>query len=572
MKTGSPGDWKLLYAAMMTQRARVVTLAVLSTFAAFAETAVVASLVPIFGLMASQDRALNLTVPVIDVQISLTLPQLLVASAAAVGLRAVLQGVNGFLASALESQYEAQVRVDVTGEFLRSSWHVQSTERLGHLQTLLTENVIKAAKAIHNVAKATVAGTSLAVLVGAAVVIDPIPAAALAVAGAALFLAVRPLTKAAWKYIQSRVQLTLDFAGDLNETVLLVKEIRAFDAGEAAHEELTKQVREIQYVRYRSLLLSSFIPVAYQNLAGVVVLAGLAAVWFFEYGEIASIGATALLLVRALTYTQALQSTYHFVVEGLVHFRVIETARDTMRSSQPTFGGAPLVGFEGLEFDVVSFRYPGADELTLQDLSFTVRPGQALGIAGPSGAGKSTVVQILLRLRSPTSGEYRVNAEPAGDVDPKAWSQCVAYVPQEPTLFSGTIRENIEFFRSHSETELRDAARRAGILEEIEGQLGGWDAPVGERGSGLSGGQRQRLAIARALVGNPKLIILDEPTSALDPRSEKVVRETLSNLKGTISLVIVAHRAETLDVCDHVVRLDRLTANPSRELAQVVSA
>jgi len=215
-----------------------------------------------------------------------------------------------------------------------------------------------------------------------------------------------------------------------------------------------------------------------------------------------------------------------------------------------------------LEAVGIGFAYT-ADREALADVTFRLEPGEAIGVIGPSGAGKSTLAQLLLGLRPPTSGMITVGGTPLQDVDRRWWSTRVAFVAQDAQLFTGSVAENIRFFRDGiTEAELRTAAAQANVLRDIEALPHGFDTHLGERGSQLSGGQRQRLSIARALVGLPDLLILDEPTSALDAQSESLIRSTLAGLHGRLSVVIIAHRMSTLDVCDRIMVIEhgRMTA------------
>ena len=203
------------------------------------------------------------------------------------------------------------------------------------------------------------------------------------------------------------------------------------------------------------------------------------------------------------------------------------------------------------------FQYPDGPPV-LHDASFTVGVGEIIGIVGPSGAGKSTLVQLILRLREPTTGRISADGRDVHDLRLDDWNRHITFVPQEARLFAGTVAENIRFFRDDVDDEaIARAARRAHLDEEILRMPLGYDTPVGERGSALSGGQRQRLCIARSLVGEPEIVVMDEPTSALDPRSEALIRETISELKARTTVFVIAHRMSTLTICDRIMVMMR---------------
>jgi ABC-type multidrug transport system fused ATPase/permease subunit len=233
--------------------------------------------------------------------------------------------------------------------------------------------------------------------------------------------------------------------------------------------------------------------------------------------------------------------------------------------------GAELARVEQIRFHDVGYSYEAGHQV-LQQVSFTIEPGETIGIVGPSGGGKSTLVQLLLRLRVPESGSYRINDVDADTFSLDSWYRRVAFVPQEPRTLTGTVAENIAFFRVAPNDEVvRNAAKLAHLHDEIEQMPDGYDTQVGERGGHLSGGQRQRLCIARALLTEPDLLVLDEPTSALDPISEARVQQTLTDLSGRVTMIIVAHRMSTISRCDRVLVFEqgRLTAvGPPREVEE----
>lgn len=211
----------------------------------------------------------------------------------------------------------------------------------------------------------------------------------------------------------------------------------------------------------------------------------------------------------------------------------------------------------GIEFDHVSFGY-NKDIPVLKDVSLQVRPGEQVALVGPSGAGKSTVIQLVHRFFDVDSGSIRVDGHDIRDTKLKTFLNHVALVPQETLLFGGTIRENILYGKlDATDEELDQAARFANAYDFIKNLDQGYNTVVGEKGVKLSGGERQRIAIARALLKNPKILILDEATSSLDNQSEMLIQEALEHLMRGRTTLIIAHRLSTVHNADRIIVLDQ---------------
>lgn len=212
--------------------------------------------------------------------------------------------------------------------------------------------------------------------------------------------------------------------------------------------------------------------------------------------------------------------------------------------------------FSGLiEFSNVSFSYDrDANVPTIHDFSLVIHPGEKVALVGPSGSGKSTITNLLLRFYDVTSGSVRVDKADIRRLDLEAYRSRVGVVLQEPFLFSGTIRENIAYARPDASfEEIIEAAQEANVDEFVQSLPDGYDTVIGERGESLSGGQKQRLAIARAVLKNPDILILDEATSALDTVSEALVQEALDRLMKDKTTIIIAHRLSTIQNADKIV-------------------
>ncbi len=217
-------------------------------------------------------------------------------------------------------------------------------------------------------------------------------------------------------------------------------------------------------------------------------------------------------------------------------------------------GKINLDGMSGrIVFDGVNFTYPQATTPALADISFRIKPGESVALMGPSGSGKSTVCQLLLRFYDPTEGNVRVGGVDLTEADPGSIRGHIRMVQQEPTIFSGTIADNIRYGRLDANgKQLRHSAKQAELHEFVEALPDGYQTTVGENGVTLSGGQRQRLALATALLTDPEVLLLDDTTSALDAATEARIRETLNHVLKDRTSLIVTQRIATARNCDRI--------------------
>jgi len=213
------------------------------------------------------------------------------------------------------------------------------------------------------------------------------------------------------------------------------------------------------------------------------------------------------------------------------------------------------VSWQRIRFRNVSYRYPSAARNSLDNVTLEIRAGEFVGITGESGAGKSTMVDVLLGLLTPTSGSLEIDGRSITGID-SGWTRNVGYVPQSIFLIDDSIAANIALGvprHEIDEVKLRKVVHEVRLDDFVESQVSGIQTVVGEKGVRMSGGQRQRIGIARALYRDPSLLVLDEATSALDAATETAVMDTVLSLKGSRTIVAIAHRTSTLAACDRVI-------------------
>jgi ATP-binding cassette subfamily C protein len=243
-------------------------------------------------------------------------------------------------------------------------------------------------------------------------------------------------------------------------------------------------------------------------------------------------------------------------VESLVRFRQkLDAITQRSERAEGTFRPLPS-SWKTLSLEGVSFRYPGADHASLDDVQMSLERGRFYGFVGRSGAGKTTLVNLLLGLMEPTEGQVMVDSVPLHEISLVEWHKKFGYVPQDAFILDGSLRENVAFGEPIDDARVMSALDRAQLGPVVQALGSGLDTQLGERGRRFSGGQAQRVAIARALYKGCDVMLLDEATSALDSITEAEIYESIEPLRGEVLTLMIAHRVSSLRRCDRIFVLD----------------
>lgn len=352
-----------------------------------------------------------------------------------------------------------------------------------------------------------------------------------------------------------------DITTIIQETLLGIRIVKAFTLEEHEKRRFARENRASFFAGLRSVQVQATI----SPLVELLVVGAMTGVIWYGAREVLAGRLTAGDLVAFLSYAgmasapvAALSQQLSSLQQGRAAAERIETlfAAPVRVTDSPQ--AVPLPPLSGrVRFRHVTFGYePGRP--VLHDVSFEVEPGQVVALVGPSGAGKSTLVHLLLRFYDPDEGSIEVDGYDLRRVTLRSLRQQIGFVPQETVVFGVSVRENIACGRpGATEEEIVAAARAANADDFIRRLPQGYDTILGERGINLSGGERQRLAIARALLRQPRILILDEATASLDAESEHLVQEALERLLSGRTTFIIAHRFSTIERADLVVVLDR---------------
>jgi ATP-binding cassette subfamily C protein LapB len=277
--------------------------------------------------------------------------------------------------------------------------------------------------------------------------------------------------------------------------------------------------------------------------------------------------------VAPLTQLAGLLTRYHTATTALNALNKIMEAPIEREPGRTFVSRARLEG--RVDFRSVTFRYPAQQMDALREASFLITPGMRIGIIGRMGSGKSTLAKLLIGLYHPQAGNVLVDGVDTRQIDPADLRRNVGYMPQNVVLFSGTIRQNLTMGAPHTDdATLLRAVQLVGLDEHINRHPQGFDMPVGERGDALSGGQKQAVALARALLADPPMLLLDEPTAAMDTGTEEQFKARIAGTLEGRTLIVVTHRESMLTLVDRLVVMDGgrvVAAGPKADVLQALS-
>ncbi|MFF4410085.1 ABC transporter ATP-binding protein [Streptomyces sp. NPDC001262] len=347
----------------------------------------------------------------------------------------------------------------------------------------------------------------------------------------------------------------------LREQITGIRVIRAFVRDTHERKRFRKANAELMDVSLRAGRLMSLM---FPSVMLIVNLSSVAVLWFgghrIDSGQLEIGALTAFLSYLMQILMSIMMATFMFMMvpRAEVCAERIQEVLETESSVVPPLAPVTELRRHGhLELSGVEFRYPGAEEPVLKDVSLAARPGEVTAVIGSTGSGKSTLLGLIPRLSDATAGTVLVDGTDVRELDPVVLSEAVGLVPQKPYLFSGTVASNLRYGRPDAtDEELWKALEVAQARDFVEAMDAGLEAPIAQGGSNVSGGQRQRLAIARALVRKPEIYLFDDSFSALDYATDARLRAALARETGEATVLIVAQRVSTIRDADRIVVLD----------------
>ncbi len=451
---------RLVDAAARGHRRGLVAITAAAGAGGVLEAVVLLMIARLAVALASGDSTISTSLgPLGEIRVSV--PAVVGVAAGLTILRVALQLVQARLITRTFASVWSDVRARIMRAYVDASWSLQSGERDGKIQELVTTYATNAAGTILSLAQVLVALVSLLAFLLTAFLVNLIAALVVLTAGTLVALLLRPLRIAVRGRARAASNANLGYATEMTEFAANLQEVRVFNVEGHVVHRIMARIREVSELDRRARYLTFIAPALYQGMALLLVLGAIGLAYASDVSSLSSLGGIVLIMVRALSYGQQLQTSYQALYSSAPYFEMLASEERRYDEAAVRRDGDQLVHVGTLTFDRVSYEYePGRP--VLHDISFEIEPGDLVGIIGPSGSGKSTLVQLVLRLREPTSGLVLAAGQDVRQFSTDSWYRRVSLVPQEPKLFAGTVSENIRFYRDDVDDSAIERGGEAG--------------------------------------------------------------------------------------------------------------
>jgi ATP-binding cassette subfamily C protein len=441
-----------------------------------------------------------------------------------------------------------------------AQWDVLQRTRVSDLQSTITMEAGRTHIAAQSLTTLLQSGILLLTYFALAAIVSLPMAVFAAGVGALILLLLLPLRRRATRY---GVDVAKLFEGE-NQTLLDfltgLKVAKSFVVEDSYTHRFANRLDNMRDNKIGLVRINSLATMAFQ------IMSAFAAVLFVWVAvrvvalDLAKLIVLLLVFLRLAPRFSAIQTALQNLLANLPGFeRLLEQTRqfENVAETRLNEGGAPPEFARSIRFSNVSFSYPDASTPALDNVTFEICAGRFTALIGPSGSGKSTVSDLLMGLLRPGAGTILIDGVELDDSNRRAWRSSVAFVPQEPFLMNDTIAANLRIAKpSATEEEMWQVIEQAKALAFVKALSDGLHAVVGERGTRLSGGERQRIALARALLRDPKLLILDEATSALDWENQQSIARDIEAMRGKLTILTIAHRPSMIRFADEVIAIE----------------
>jgi ATP-binding cassette subfamily C protein len=385
--------------------------------------------------------------------------------------------------------------------------------------------------------------------------ISPQAGVAATIAGSVMLLGLRVLIGKSRRAGQRQTELQKSLLTLIGAQFSAAKPLKAMAREDHVDGLLTDQTTQLERALRRQVISKEALASLQEPMLAIMVGAGFFLGVTVLRLPMAELVVMLFMLARVVSYLSKGQKAYQLVVERESAYWSLVQATDEANEQKEPVGGTRSVQLtRQVALERVRYSHDGIRSI-FDDVSLVVPARGLTLIIGPSGSGKTTLLDLIVGLRQPDAGQLLIDDVPLPEIDLRSWRRQIGYVPQESVMVDESVAHNLTLGEDIPEERIRDALRAADALQFVEAMPQGLMTHVGQGGSRLSGGQRQRLAIARALIHEPRLLILDEATSNLDPEAQDAIVETVAHLKTKMAVLAVAHQEKLVRVADQVLRV-----------------
>ncbi len=453
--------------------------------------------------------------------------------------------------------FESSLRKRLYSAVFDAGWPFFVREKTGDLVNALTVEATRASSAYNYLNQMLSIALVVAAYILLALFLSVPMTLLILVTGAVLTFGLRHRVERGTRFGLNVTTLNQDVQGAAMETISGAKLVKGVAAEATSVRLFGSSVDNLAHQQYRMQMNQAWVKIIYDSLSATVVMTGIWLATQRFHMVLAELMVFLVIFARIAPRISNLALLQHNILAFLPALDRIDQLAGEACSAREQTGTLRIEHFErSIELRDVTFGYDPADPV-IRGLGLTIDAGRMTAVVGPSGAGKTTIIDLVMRLILPQSGEATVDGVPMADLDVADWRRRIGYVAQDSVLFHASVRDNIAFGAPDAtDGDIREAARMAYADEFISDMDAGYDTIVGDRGVRLSGGQRQRIALARAIVGRPEILILDEATSALDAESESKIQHAVERLAASVTILVVTHRLATVRGADKIYVLE----------------
>lgn len=473
-------------------------------------------------------------------------------------LKAGVTFLCSFISIRITSDYEQKTKNDLFQRVLRANWPFLLERKMGYVSTIISSEVGAGVRLLGAIGQSIIIATSLLIYLLVAFNISSQITLITLGLGGVLFLVFKPLMYRTRLLAKETVGLNKETAHFIEENVVGMKTVKSMAVEEPVGQKAQAYFERSRNLRIKTMLFGDVSGALIQPISLIFICLVFAVSYLSTDFRFPTFLAIIYLIEKIFTYVQSGQNSLRHINQCAPFLKSAMDFRQISGEQKEKSKGIAQFSFKKeLRLEDVHFAYaPGRS--VLSGVSFNLDKGEMVGIIGPSGSGKTTLVDVLLQLLQPQKGRVLLDGKDVAEIKLKDWRDNIGYVSQDIFLANDTIAGNIKFYDQEiSDEKIRQAAKMANIYDFIEGLPEKFSTVVGERGVMLSVGQRQRIILARVLARNPQILILDEATSALDNESEILVQKAIGQLKGKLTVLIIAHRLSTVLSSDRLLVLNK---------------